>query len=204
MEGKICSKCGVDRPLAEFEPKRSQCKPCKAAYYREPEMRARMTEHKRRWDAKLGSKEIVAARTGRPEVKARAKASSKRFYEKNREKLLAEYAQRRNTEPEFCARAAAYARKWGSQNGAKVAEATRRRLLVIDQAKPSWANAQDVLQIYKFSEVLTKSTGIEYQVDHIVPLRGKTVCGLHTQANLQVISAKANLQKGNRWWPNMF
>jgi hypothetical protein len=41
-----------------------------------------------------------------------------------------------------------------------------------------------------------KTTGIEWHVDHIVPLRGKEVCGLHIWSNLQVIPKLMNLRKG--------
>ena len=42
-------------------------------------------------------------------------------------------------------------------------------------------------------------TGIKWHVDHIIPLQGKLVSGLHTVENLQVIPAKINMRKGNRY-----
>lgn len=50
---------------------------------------------------------------------------------------------------------------------------------------------------------MTQSTGIDYQVDHIVPLRSPIVSGLHCEANLRVITATENAQKGNMLWPEM-
>ena len=55
---------------------------------------------------------------------------------------------------------------------------------------PSWANLEKIKQIY-----LNCPPG--YHVDHIIPLKGKTVSGLHVETNLQYLSAQDNLRKRN-------
>lgn len=68
------------------------------------------------------------------------------------------------------------------------------------QRTPKWLNKGHLLEIesvYKYCSALRRS-GLNFHVDHIIPLQGKEVCGLHVPWNLQVISAKDNLSKGNR------
>ena len=78
------------------------------------------------------------------------------------------------------------------------------RRAVEERATPAWVNQEAVRKIYEAAVALQAATGVIYHVDHIVPLRGKTVCGLHTEANLQVLPATENLKKGNRTWPDMW
>jgi hypothetical protein len=54
--------------------------------------------------------------------------------------------------------------------------------------------------LYLEAQRLTLETGIEYVVDHIVPLKHRLVCGLHTYANLQCITAEQNRVKGNTFY----
>jgi len=66
---------------------------------------------------------------------------------------------------------------------------------------PKWLTADDrwmIEQTYELAALRTKMFGFSWHVDHIVPLQGKTVSGLHVPTNLQVIPAIDNIQKGNR------
>ncbi|KVP16997.1 hypothetical protein WJ84_01615 [Burkholderia ubonensis] len=80
---------------------------------------------------------------------------------------------------------------------------TARRQLRLRQAYPAWANDELIAEAYALARLRTLATGIPWQVDHIVPLNSDLVCGLHWEANLQVIPAVANLAKSNNWWPDM-
>jgi hypothetical protein len=67
---------------------------------------------------------------------------------------------------------------------------------------PKWLSKDEkwmIGEIYHLADVRTKATGIAWHVDHIIPLRGEFVSGLHTPYNLQVIPAIDNLRKSNRY-----
>ena len=69
------------------------------------------------------------------------------------------------------------------------------------KATPKWLkdyHEDDIKKIYEYRTELNKIAGyVMFHVDHIVPLQGNNVCGLHVPWNLRVITAEENLQKGN-------
>jgi len=75
-----------------------------------------------------------------------------------------------------------------------------RRRAFIKNAYPKWMDEElewMIKEIYHLATLRNKATGIKWHVDHIIPLQGKNVCGLHVPTNLQVIPAKENLVKHN-------
>jgi hypothetical protein len=73
-------------------------------------------------------------------------------------------------------------------------------------ATPRWFGEFDKF-VFKEAKALAsirnKITGVKWHVDHIVPIQSKLVCGFHAGYNIQVITAKENILKGNRYWPYM-
>lgn len=107
-----------------------------------------------------------------------------------------EYAARRYIENKQAIKDATA--KWRKANKAKDAAKTARRKATKLRATPPWANQESVSAFYQIAAKLTKQTGVLHEVDHIVPLQGETVCGLHVHWNLQVLTKSENSRKKNK------
>lgn len=117
------------------------------------------------------------------EQKQARNASSKQWKENNKEQVKA------------------YAIAYSKKNTAKRTALERKRELAKKNRTPSWLTPFDLLHmqcLYQVAAMRTKESGQQWHVDHIVPLQGKTVSGLHVPWNLQVILASENLRKNNK------
>ena len=92
-----------------------------------------------------------------------------------------------------------YQAKWAKENPEKVAAIGARRRAILGNATVAWRDDDKIREIYK---ELTKETGIQHHVDHIIPIKGKNVTGLHVENNLQILTAEENSRKGNRYETN--
>jgi hypothetical protein len=93
---------------------------------------------------------------------------------------------------------------WRLNNPGKANALTWRRRAHKLRATPAWADQKKIKGFYETSAGLSMLLGEWYNVDHIVPLQSQYVCGLHCEANLQVILKSENQSKNNRWWPDMW
>jgi len=134
-------------------------------------------------------------------------AAYKRYYEKHKERIL---EQKREYKKQWYQKnkdrlikkqkilGAAYKKQYPEKHCAIQAKRRANKLL----ATPKWlTNDQfkSMLLEYELAKWCTEVTGIQYDVDHIIPLKGKTVCGLHVPWNLRVVTASENRSKGNKY-----
>jgi hypothetical protein len=125
----------------------------------------------------------------------RGKESKRRYYEANRETVIAR-AQARPAEEKR-----RYSQEWKKNNPVWIRADTKARRRKHRLATPPWitkAQKAEMRELYRIAITMTRTTGEKYVVDHIVPLRGEGVCGLHVPWNLRVITQEENLKKSNR------
>jgi len=101
--------------------------------------------------------------------------------------------------PEMVDKRKEYAKKFYQYNkDYYIAKDANRRAYKL-QAKTQWGQ-EGVRDFYKKAKELeAMNPGVHYHVDHIVPLAGDKVCGLHNKFNLQILTAQQNRKKGKAW-----
>lgn len=198
---KRCTKCATLKPLFDFglhketrDGRNSWCRKCLGVLNLAlvKANRCKVNAWKR---ADRAKKAATRPRRERPIHAAHVAAYLKEFARKHDAHVVAW----RDT-PAY---RTAQKREWLAANpGVKRAKKAKRRAGK-RQATPAWANPAAIQQWYFAATVAQRDTGSPWHVDHIVPLNSPLVCGLHCEANLQLLPGPLNEKKGNRHWPDM-
>ena len=189
---KLCITCKTEKSLSDFYKKLTakdgyagDCKDCRKS--------RSLKKHYANHEA---GKERL--RQSYEKRKAAHPTLSADLYAKNREKSL-EYSKayyEANAEDRK-----AKQRLWSKTNRGTANALGRKYKLKKINATPKWLSESQLLHIkckYQLAAMLNIHGVEPWHVDHIVPIRGKDVCGLHVPWNLRVIPAKENMTKGNR------
>lgn len=202
---KRCTKCGINKERSEFarcarerDGLQFKCKLCEAIYRNENKAacltRSRLSRLKKIDHylavARAYASQRRAAGLATVPTKEQSSAKQRRWRAVNHERAL---SIARKSRAKRMGSQLAESRAWKKANHAAcIAQNAKRRADKI-RATPPWADLAAIKEIYKRARRAGKA------VDHIVPLRGKTVCGLHVAANLQLLDKPKNSSKGNRW-----
>lgn len=181
IETKTCKKCGNVLSLDSFYLHRNVCKTCCVANVLKNQ---KDNPEKNRLKAKRW-------REKNPE---RYKQVWQAYRERNQEIMRERCAEWRKNNTEY---ANEQNRLWAKQNPEKAAANSAKRRAQLLSATPSWADQKAIKVEYALAKWCSQVMDEDYHVDHIVPLKGKNVCGLHVHQNLQVIPASVNQAKRN-------
>lgn len=184
--GGNCIQC--DRLIDRARRQNPEVLAKEQAYRRCPEVKERNRANQRKRSkqphVRAKEREYIREYDQRPDVKERRRNYAK-VYDARPE--VRERRRQSERDPVFRAKKA----------GA-VAARNARKLC----ATPDWLTVvqkAEIVALYAESARLTRETGVLHNVDHIIPLNHPDVCGLHVPWNLQVITAKANMSKSNRF-----
>ena len=89
--------------------------------------------------------------------------------------------------------------RWAKENPEKHNARCAARRAAKLQRTPAWADLEAIARIYAQARLMTIVTGWPHHVDHIIPLRGRSVCGLHVESNLQILPDDKNFEKSNKF-----
>ena len=178
-----CSKCGGN----DYS-KSGHCKPCKKEYDKKWKENNADRYKKLLVDWRANNSDTIKNYLN--ETKEKRALWQKQYDEEKRNRQIQPHWKK--ADKEYMRKAVS---EWKKLNRHKVLDQVSRRRAILCKAVPLWANRELIQDIYAKSYEKTQMTGIQHHVDHIIPLKGKTVCGLHVEYNLQILTAAENLAK---------
>lgn len=200
MPLKTCNKCQCNKPISEFGQDRARhdgltyrCKQCRqlANKTNSEVIKAQKRSHYER------HKELLLERKRQAYPQ---KAERKRAYQKAY--AAAKPEESRIKSKLFYVKNPDYYKQFRLKHPEKVnAKEVKRKTAKLHRT-PIWLTDDDywlIEQAYALAAKRTQMFGFAWHVDHVIPLQGKIVSGLHVPSNLQVIPASINTSKQNKF-----
>lgn len=215
-ETKICKYCGATKSADMFRPKTSQCKECVKLYHqqhyranrvkvlarqkaRQVLKRDEIKQYSADWYIRNKADVLARCREYRSNPATRERELERqRLYYAARAREIQDLRKARMTD-ERKERFAAYQKVHYLDNPGYYTEKTVRRRRAQLGATPAWADLKAIRKIYRMAAQISKESGTAHHVDHIIPLQGRKVCGLHVEYNLRIIPAMENRSKSNKF-----
>jgi hypothetical protein len=151
--------------------------------------RDRFLARAKAWRDANPDKRRAADKAWRDANPVRSRATARAWREANRDQQRAADKVRRDANLDR--RRAAF-KAWATANPEMVRARFVKRRLLVDQQTPAWADREAIVAIYR-------DCPVGMHVDHIVPINGRTVSGLHCPENLQYLTGSENAAKKNRF-----
>lgn len=150
----------------------------------------------------LKNRERIKARANAyyHENKEKVSEAQKQYYEANKAQVLAGNKAWAKANPDARRK---HHREYVKRNRALWSAQTATYRAAKKQATAVWASLTAIKEFYAEARRRKEQTGVEWHVDHIVPLQSDVVCGLHVEQNLQLLPGRANRVKSNKHWPEM-
>ena len=170
---KICCTCCKSKSIADFY----KTTTTKDGYYRR--CKSCHAVSVKEWQEKNKGKHLENCRKWQKENPDKQRIALKTWRDRNKERY-------RNNEYE-----------WRAKNSISIYARNNKRTNLQKQATPKWADPDKIALVYAEARKLNLTSGIKWHVDHVIPLVGKTVSGLHVAENLRIVTASVNLRKSN-------
>lgn len=147
-------------------------------------------------DPEKVKRQVAKRRLDNPE---QVKQEKRREYERHRKAYILRGRDWTKKNPE---KAKQCVKNWCRNNPDKVSQYSVTRRMRLNHRSPSWVTESEenlIANVYREARQLSQKTGIRHQVDHIIPLNGSRVSGLHVLGNLQILTAVDNRAKWNNF-----